>query len=69
VNYQLSSKGRAMESDPNIIYGGDFDEDNNNANFASLGELILNNLQEGGDNIAFVSRKFEFWGQRSPFVA
>lgn len=45
-----------VENDPNVIHGGDTDELGPlNENCASLGELILKNLKQGGDRKAFVS--------------
>lgn len=43
-----------MQNDPNVIYGGD-PEGPLKGNCASLGEMILTNLMEGGDKNASVS--------------
>lgn len=43
------------QSDPNIIYGGDPDEENLSSGFASVGELLMSDLQIGGNRTAFVS--------------
>jgi hypothetical protein len=39
------------DKDPNVVCGDDFEEP---INFATVGELILNNLKEGGDRTALV---------------
>jgi acyl-CoA synthetase (AMP-forming)/AMP-acid ligase II len=41
-------------NDPNIIYGGDF-KNRDNLNLASLGELVIKNLKQGGTNHSFVN--------------
>lgn len=43
-----------MESDPNILYGGDT-EGSINEGCATLGELILSDLKKGEDRVLFVS--------------
>lgn len=45
-----------VESDPNVIYGGDPD-DSDSENYASLGDLILQDLRLGENRNSFVSRR------------
>jgi hypothetical protein len=46
------------ESDPHIIYGGDYSESNEplDEGRGSLGAVILNDLALGGDQTLFVSK-------------
>lgn len=52
-----------MESDPNVIYGGDAINLNENSpipSYASIGELIVTDLRKGGEKPSLVSLFDEF---------
>lgn len=44
----------SLESDPNVIYGGDID-DMNERPYVSFGDMMLADLKRAGEKPAFVS--------------
>ena len=41
-----------MNNDPNIIYGGDFEE---TLDYPTVGALLYDNFRDGGNKVALVS--------------